>query len=211
MWSAIFAHWKSYENCPHCNLIKLLVIWNNVYNSFKGSVSVISSYLPRRWQCPIHNGTLETFIWYIIWEILSFFKIWKCLFVIIPIYFPAVEMRIVEKPQLKVNSFQNCKHWYLVHTWSDKAFKGTVGNRALLSLAKRVIWNYVSNLFKEEKVEKLKLKKAIEKGNMEVAKIHAENAIRWLFDHFLNSNVSEKNGNFLNREMPLSLLLFKNL
>lgn len=31
---------------------------------------------------------------------------------------------------------------------------------------------------KEEKAEKLKLKKAIEKGNMEVAKIHAENAIR---------------------------------
>merc|ERR1712002_757959 len=31
---------------------------------------------------------------------------------------------------------------------------------------------------KEEKVEKAKLKKAIEKGNMEVAKIHAENAIR---------------------------------
>jgi len=31
---------------------------------------------------------------------------------------------------------------------------------------------------KEEKVEKLKLKKAIEKGNMEVARIHAENAIR---------------------------------
>ena len=31
---------------------------------------------------------------------------------------------------------------------------------------------------KEEKVEKTKLKKAIEKGNMEVARIHAENAIR---------------------------------
>merc|ERR1712109_66772 len=31
---------------------------------------------------------------------------------------------------------------------------------------------------KEEKAEKAKLKKAIEKGNMEVAKIHAENAIR---------------------------------
>ncbi len=31
---------------------------------------------------------------------------------------------------------------------------------------------------KEEKAEKLKLKKAIEKGNMEVARIHAENAIR---------------------------------
>ena len=31
---------------------------------------------------------------------------------------------------------------------------------------------------KEEKLEKAKLKKAIEKGNMEVARIHAENAIR---------------------------------
>merc|ERR1712156_463532 len=31
---------------------------------------------------------------------------------------------------------------------------------------------------KEEKVEKTKLKKAVEKGNMEVARIHAENAIR---------------------------------
>jgi len=31
---------------------------------------------------------------------------------------------------------------------------------------------------KEEKAEKLKLKKAIEKGNMDVARIHAENAIR---------------------------------
>ena len=31
---------------------------------------------------------------------------------------------------------------------------------------------------KEEKAEKNKLKKAIEKGNMDVARIHAENAIR---------------------------------
>lgn len=31
---------------------------------------------------------------------------------------------------------------------------------------------------KEEKAEKLKCKKAIAKGNMEVARIHAENAIR---------------------------------
>ena len=31
---------------------------------------------------------------------------------------------------------------------------------------------------KEEKAEKLKLMKAIEKGNHEVARIHAENAIR---------------------------------
>lgn len=31
---------------------------------------------------------------------------------------------------------------------------------------------------KEEKMEKLKAKKAIQKGNLEVARIHAENAIR---------------------------------
>uniref|UniRef100_A0A7N8Y1N2 Chromatin modifying protein 1B n=1 Tax=Mastacembelus armatus TaxID=205130 RepID=A0A7N8Y1N2_9TELE len=31
---------------------------------------------------------------------------------------------------------------------------------------------------KEEKIEKAKVKKAIQKGNMEVARIHAENAIR---------------------------------
>ncbi|KAL7980002.1 hypothetical protein Chor_004471 [Crotalus horridus] len=31
---------------------------------------------------------------------------------------------------------------------------------------------------KEEKIEKVKIKKAVQKGNMEVARIHAENAIR---------------------------------
>ena len=66
-------------------------------------------------------------------------------------------------------------------------------NPALPSLRGRLLTlTYAFNQFKEEKVEKLKLKKAIEKGNMEVAKIHAENAIRWLFNHFPNSNLSEK-------------------
>ena len=46
---------------------------------------------------------------------------------------------------------------------------------------------------KEEKTEKSKLKKAIEKGNMEVARIHAENgqfAFLWLdfLKSFLNVN-----------------------
>ena len=41
---------------------------------------------------------------------------------------------------------------------------------------------------KEEKAEKLKLKKAIEKGNMEVAKIHAENAIRSINDLIHDNN-----------------------
>ena len=36
---------------------------------------------------------------------------------------------------MKINSFKKQKHWCIVlsHTWSDKAFKGTVVNRALSS------------------------------------------------------------------------------
>ena len=37
----------------------------------------------------------------------------------------------VEKPKLKIISLKNDKHWSLIHTWSDKAFKGTVVNHAL--------------------------------------------------------------------------------
>ena len=40
--------------------------WFNIHKKtlVKGSVSVISSDLP----CPIHNGTLETFIWSKMWK-----------------------------------------------------------------------------------------------------------------------------------------------
>ena len=48
--------------------------------------------------------------------------------------FPTVEMRTVEKPQLKINSFQIYKHTYFIHNWSDKAFRGTIVNGALSSL-----------------------------------------------------------------------------
>ena len=39
-----------------------------------------------------------------------------------------------EKPQMKINNIQRQKHWCLVHTWSDKAFKCTVVNRAVSSM-----------------------------------------------------------------------------
>jgi charged multivesicular body protein 1 len=39
---------------------------------------------------------------------------------------------------------------------------------------------------KEEKVEKAKLKKAIEKGNMEVARIHAENGTKFSLLHLIS-------------------------
>ena len=40
----------------------------------------------------------------------------------------------VVKSQLKIISFQLNKHWYLIHTWSDKVLKGIVLNLALRSL-----------------------------------------------------------------------------
>ena len=54
----------------------------------------------------------------------------KCLILIIQKCFPTVE-----KPQSKIISFQNYQHWYPGHTWSDKAFQGTLNlNRATPSL-----------------------------------------------------------------------------
>ena len=45
-----------------------------------------------------------------------------------------MQVTFVEKTQLKIICFPNYKHWYLIHTLSDKAFKGTVVNWALPSL-----------------------------------------------------------------------------
>ena len=39
-----------------------------------------------------------------------------------------------EKPQVKINSLKKHKHWYLIQTWTDKAFKGTFVTRTLPSL-----------------------------------------------------------------------------
>ena len=36
-----------------------------------------------------------------------------------------------EKPQMHINILKKQKHWYLIHTWYDKAFMGTVVNLTL--------------------------------------------------------------------------------
>ena len=64
----------------------------------------------QRWQYPIYNSTLETLI-----------RLKMCHYCKETAY----EIKIFKKKQ---------KHWYLIHTWSDKAFKGTVLNRTLPSL-----------------------------------------------------------------------------
>ena len=39
-----------------------------------------------------------------------------------------------EKPKLKLSSLNKQNNWYLIHSYADKAFKGTVVNQTLLSL-----------------------------------------------------------------------------
>ena len=41
------------------------------------------------------------------------------------------QVTFVENPQMKINSLKKQKPGFLIHNWSDKAFRGTVVNRAL--------------------------------------------------------------------------------
>ena len=61
---------------------------------------------------------------------------------------------------------------------------------------------------KEEKAEKTKLKKAIEKGNMEVARIHAENAIRKKNESLNLLRTSARVDAVASRVQTVSLILF---
>ena len=84
----------------------------------------------QRWKCLIWNGNLETLkLWNIyllkFWKLPSVFWFEKCLL---------LWVTFTEKPQMKINSLKKQQHWYLFHTWSDKAFQGTVVNRVLPSL-----------------------------------------------------------------------------
>ena len=61
----------------------------------------------QRWCCPIHNDTNEAFIWLIMWEILSFYL----------------------SENYQFSKFY--RHWYLINTWLDNAFKSTIVTRGL--------------------------------------------------------------------------------
>ena len=90
----------------------------------------------QRWQCPTYNSTVKTLIWSKMLRITSFFSLEKCCFSKTPLFLrnKNAEVTFPEKPQTKKNSLKKQKHGYLFHTWSDKAFKGTVVNRTLPSL-----------------------------------------------------------------------------
>ena len=112
----------------------------------KGTVSVFASDPPcKDGTVSVHNVTLERYR--------LFFWLEKCLILIISpllhISHKCVQVTFPEKLQMKLNSLKKQKHKYLIHIWSDKAFKGTVVNRALLSLLWRVTWNYALKFLQE--------------------------------------------------------------
>ena len=57
------------------------------------------------------------------------------------------QITFLNKPQLKIISFLNYKHRYLIHTWSDKALKDTIENRALALLQWRFAWRFAHSSF----------------------------------------------------------------
>ena len=54
-----------------------------------------------------------------------------------------------EKPEMKIKNLKKQKHEYLIHTWSEKTFKGKSGNA--MPGDQSVIWNYVYSPFNTKK------------------------------------------------------------
>jgi len=124
--SLTFDHIKTYDihSLPFLLHFFSLEVWSV---DVKGTVSIISSDPPcKDGNVRIYNGTLETWMWSKIWKLLSFFWLKKCLFLWV---FPLLQNNQKNRIWKKIIT-----HWYLIHTWTDKAFKCTVLNRALPSL-----------------------------------------------------------------------------
>ena len=70
-------------------------------------------------------------------EIVEDIVVFLGLILIIPICFPAVEIiksSLYRNHNWYIISSQNYQNWYLIHSWKDKAFEGTLVNRTLPSL-----------------------------------------------------------------------------
>ena len=84
-----------------------------------------------------------------IWLTLFFFLACAMLIFVNPSSFSCSrnsQVTFVENPQLKIISFQNYDHRYIIHTWLDKVFNGTHVNWTCHSLKWRVTWYYVYTL-----------------------------------------------------------------
>ena len=89
----------------------------------------------QRWKCPIYNITLENLI-----KTVEDNVVFRTQSVFVSVSFPKAFIskkyasHFVEKSEMKMNSLKMNKHECLIQTWSGKAFKGPVVNRALPSL-----------------------------------------------------------------------------
>ena len=105
--------------CAYCE-------WNFIKKTFPKSSLIFTKWFI---QCQIHNITLETFIWSIMRMILSFFKVWKCLILIILLSFPVVELRKYRREARIINIWPSVS--YLIR----ESF-------CCESLTRMVHWNY---------------------------------------------------------------------
>ena len=78
----------------------------------------------QRWQCPIYNGTFESFIWSIMKNDFVGFLGSK-------VFNSDNSMQCL--PAAEIICSKIFKHWNLIDAWSDTAFQGTVVNRTLPS------------------------------------------------------------------------------
>ena len=86
----------------------------------------------QRLQCPIYK--LQRYPWnlYIIKYVeetlifLTLKSVYFCEFLRYFFWTRNVEVTFTEEPQIKINSLKKQKNWILIHTWTEKAFKGTV-------------------------------------------------------------------------------------
>ena len=95
----------------------------------KGWPVILNDPLLKRGACPIHPWNLnllnnvEANVVFPTWTVINSKHFY--------IFFWSIKTRrllLQKNSQMKLNSFQIQKHWYLIHTWSHKAFKGTIEN-----------------------------------------------------------------------------------
>ena len=87
----------------------------------------------KRWQCPIYNGTLESFGWSNMIHISMFLFIKTVYFHLRFLCESDLRISCLQEAMEKLALYESEKRQYLPHSLSDQCFKGTVVNRALLS------------------------------------------------------------------------------
>ena len=95
----------------------------------------------QNWKCPIYNGKPWNLNLTKMWKIKSFFWLGSVYFWFKQLWIFALFLISKKSVSLfcreitnKMNSLNDQKHAYLIHTWLDKAFKGIVVNLTLPSI-----------------------------------------------------------------------------